>query len=85
MNLCHNGKCIICKNDTLVLRSVYNYAKNHHQFCTRFAIKQIVQSPTRITCKSTSLIDHISASFSSLISQHDVINLSVSDHQLSFR
>ena len=44
-----------------------------------------MQSSTRITCRSTSLIDRLSASVSSGILQHDVINVSVSDHQLSFR
>ena len=85
MNLYHNGKYIISKNDTLVSRSVYNYTRNHHQFCAIFALKQILQSSTRITCRSTSLIDHNSASIPARISQHGVINASVSDHQLSFR
>ena len=44
-----------------------------------------MQSLTLLTCRSTSLIDHISANFPSRVSQHDVINLGVSDYLLSFR
>ena len=81
-NFYHNGKYIICKNNTLISRSVTNDARNYHQFCTMFGLTQMIKSPTRITCKNTSLIDHILASISSQVSQHGVINVSVSDHQL---
>ena len=80
----HNGKYIICKNNTLISRSVTNDARNYHQFCTMFGLKQIIKSPTRITCRNTSLIDHILASIPSRVSQHGVINVSVSDHQLIY-
>ena len=49
-----------------------------------FGLKQIIKSPTCITCRNTSLIVHILASISSWISQHGVINVSVSDHQLIY-
>ena len=49
-----------------------------------FGLKQIIRSPTRITCRNTSLIDHILASIPSRVSQHGVINVSVSDHQLIY-
>ena len=82
--LLHNGTYIICKNNSLVLRSVSNDARNDHQFCTVFGLKQIVESLTHITCRNTSLNDHILASIPSQISQHIVINVSVSDHQLIY-
>ena len=47
-----------------------------------FGSKQTIKSPTRITCRNTFLIDHIVASTASRISQHSVINVSLSDHQL---
>ena len=67
INLYHNGKYIICKNNTLISRSVTNDARNYHQFCTMFGLKQIIKSPTRITCRNTSLIDHILASIPSQV------------------
>ena len=50
--------------------------------CTMFALIQIIKSPTRITCSSSSLIDHISASLPERISQEGVTNVGLSDHQL---
>ena len=49
-----------------------------------FGLKQIIKSLTQITCRNTSLIDHILASILSRILQHGVINVSVSDHQLTY-
>ena len=72
------------KNITLILRSVPNDARNFHQFCTMFGTKQIIKSRTGITCRNTSLTDHILASIPSRISQHSVINFSLSDHQLIY-
>ena len=67
INLYHNGKYIICKNNTLISRSVTNDARNYHQFYTMFGLKQIIKSPTPITCRNTSLIDHILASIPSQV------------------
>ena len=84
INLYHNGKYIIRQNNTLMSRSVTDDARNYHQFCRMFGLKQIIKSPTCITCRNTSLIDHILASIPSRVSQHGVINVSVSDHQLIY-
>ena len=84
INLNHNGKYLICKNNALISRSVTYDARNYHQFCTMFGLKQILKSPTRITCRNTSLIDHISASIPSRVPQHGVTNVSVSDNQLIY-
>ena len=81
IDLYHNGKYIICKNNTLLSRLVSNDAKNYHQSCRIFASEQIINSPTCVSCKNTSLIDHILPSIPSRISHHFVIKLSVSDHQ----
>ena len=48
-----------------------------------FGSTQIIKSPSRIICSSTSLIDHILANLPELISQEGVINVDLSDHQLS--
>ena len=41
-------------------------------------------SPTCITCRNASLIDHILASIPSWISQHGDVNVGVYDHQLIY-
>ena len=55
-----------------------------NQFCTIHGLKQLIQSPTRITCRTSTLIDHILTSAPSRVSQKGVINVGVSDHQLIF-
>ena len=84
INLYHNGKYIIWKNNTLISRSVTKDARNYHQFYAMFGSKEIIKSSTRITCRNISLIDHIIASSLLRVSQHGVINVSVSDHQFIY-
>ena len=43
-----------------------------------------MKSPTKITCRDTSLIDYILESIPSQISQHGLINVNVSNHQLIY-
>ena len=63
-----------CKNNTLVSKAVSNDVKNYLQFCTMFGLSQIIKSPTRVTCSSTSLIDNILASLPDRIPQEGVNN-----------
>ena len=63
------------KNNTLVSRSVSNDARDYHQFCTMFGLKQVIKSPARITYRNTFLIDNILATITSRISQHGVNNV----------
>ena len=60
--------------------AVSDDVKNYPQFCTMFGLTQIIKSPTGITCRSTSLIDHILSSLSERICQEGVINVGLSDH-----
>ena len=45
---------------------------------------QKIKSPTRITCNSTSLVDHILTSLPDRVSREGVINVGLSDHQLTY-
>ena len=47
-------------------------------------LKQLIQWPTPVTCSTSTVIDHIFASFPSRISQKEVVNVGLSDHQLIF-
>ena len=67
-----------------MLAAVSNDVKNYLQFCTMFGLTQMIKSPTRITCSSTSLIDHKLASLPDRISQEGVMNVGLSDHQLIY-
>ena len=64
---------LFVKNHAIVSRSASNDARNCHQICTLFGLKQILKSPTSIICR----IDHILASIPRRISQHSVINMLV--------
>ena len=47
-------------------------------------LKQLIESPTNVTCSTSILIDHILAIFPSRVSQKGVIDVGISDHQLTF-
>ena len=47
-----------------------------------FSLKQFIEVPTRVTCSSSTIIDHILASFPNKVSQQGVIDVGLSDHQL---
>ena len=82
MNLYQSQNHTGCKNNNLVSATVSNDVKNYLQFCKMFGLTQIINSATRLTCSSASLIDHILASFHDRISQEGVMNVGLSDHQL---
>ena len=47
-----------------------------------FGLKQLIEVPTRVTCSSSTIIDHILASFPDRVSQQSVIDVGLSDHQI---
>ena len=49
-----------------------------------FGLKQLIESPTRITGSSSSIIDHILASFPNRVTQQWILNVELSDHQLIY-
>ena len=54
------------------------------QFCSTLGLKQLMKQPTRITCHTSTLIDHITINCEEKVTQSTVINTSLSDHQLIF-
>ena len=49
-----------------------------------FGLKQLIENPTQITCSSSSIIDHILASFHDRVTQQEILNVRLSDHQLIY-
>ena len=84
INLWQNGHYIFQKHNLLSSQSVPNDVKNYFDFCTMFGLKQLIESPTRITCSSSSIIDHILASFPDRVTQQGILNVRLSDHQLIY-
>ena len=56
----------------------------YKEFISTFGLKQIISSPTRVTCNTSSLIDHVLTNADEKISQSGVIDIGISDHQLIF-
>ena len=69
INLLQNDHYVFQKHNFLSCLSVPNDVKNYFDFCTMFGLKQLIESPTRITCSSSSMINHILASFPDRVTQ----------------
>ena len=63
---------------------VPNGIKRYREFCSNHGLEQIITSPTRVTEKSSTLLDHILTNSIEKVSQYGVIDLSMSDHQLIY-
>ena len=48
-----------------------------------FGLKQLIKCPTRVRC-SSSILDHVLAIFRDRVSQSGVIDVGISDHQLTY-
>ena len=84
VNMYHNNRYTICDDNTTSSKFISHAVKNYHQFCTMYGLKQLIRSPTCVTCSTSALIDHILTSAPSRVSQKGVINVGVSDDQLIF-
>ena len=49
-----------------------------------FGLKQLIEVPTRVTYSSSTIIDHMLASFPDRVSQQGVIDVGLSDHQIIY-
>ena len=58
--------------------------KSYLEFCTFFGLKVSTKVQTRITFSSSTIIDHILASYPERVTQHGVIDIGLSDHQLIY-
>ena len=79
-----NDCYVLEKNNILNSKSILNDVKSYHEFCTFFGLKQLIKVPTRTTTSSSTIIDHILASYPERVTQCGVIDISLSDHQLIY-
>ena len=47
-------------------------------------LKQLIEVRTRVTCSSSTIIDHMLGSFPNRVSQQSVIDVGLSDHQILY-
>ena len=65
-------------------RRIPNGIKRYREFCALHGLKQIIDSPTRVTKTSSTILDHILTNSKDKISQFGVIDVGLSDHQLIY-
>ena len=82
INLSQNGKYILDKNNND--KTACPQFKKYKEFINNFGLKQLIRHPTRITCSTSSLIDHILTNAKEKISQSGIIDIGLSDHQMIF-
>ena len=80
-NLFSKQKYIFNQTNT---QSVSHGVKSYFQFCSFYGLEQLIKTPTRITCSTSSLIDHILKTFPEKTSQQGIIYVGLSDHQLIY-
>ena len=82
INLFSKQKYIFHQTNT---QSMSPEVKNYFQFCSLYGLEQLIKSPTRVTCSTSSLIDHILTTFPERVSQQGIIiDVGLSDHQLIY-
>ena len=82
INLYINDSYILAKKNILNNKSVPSDVKSYQEFCTFLELKQLIIVPTRVTTGSSTIIDHVLASFPKRVTQSGVIDIGLSDHQL---
>ena len=85
MNLLQRNQYVLkenlsCKYKDLITPLIRQYK----EFCQFYSLKQFIREPTRITCDSSSLIDHILSNAVEKVSASGLIDIGISDHQLIF-
>ena len=84
INLYLNNSYIFQKNNLLQSQLIRSDIKKYYEFCTMFGLKQLIEVLRRVTCSSSTIIDHILVSFPNRISQQGVIDVGLSDHQVIY-
>ena len=82
INLYLNDSYILTRKNILNNRSVPSDVKSYHELCTYVGLKQLMKVLARVTSSSSTIIDHILASFPGRVTQPGVIDFGLSNHQL---
>ena len=84
VNLCLNDSYILAKKYQSLEISVPSDVKSYYELCTYFGLKELIKVAARVTSSSSTIIDHILASFPERVTQSGVIDIGLSDHQLIY-
>ena len=85
INLPQNGNYILNRKGMAVCQgAVHTLTNKYQEFCQIFSLKQLIIYPARVTCNTSSLIDHILTNSTKNIFQSGIIDCGMLDHQLIF-
>ena len=86
INLFQNNKYILNKTNPVLpgVKTTHPLLKQYKHFLSTFGLKQLIEKPTRITCETSTLIDHILTNSVKKISQYGIVNTGISDHQMIY-
>ena len=85
INLFQNGKYILNgKRSTTSQGPVHTTINRCRKFCQIHSLKQLITCFTRLTCNTSTLIDHILTNSTEKVFQSSVIDSDIHDHQLIF-
>ena len=85
INLFQNGKFLLKENQSNQVKDpTSSLISKYKEFCQYFFLTEIIKEPTRTTCNTTSLLDHILTNCAEKVSQKAVIDVGLLDHQLIF-
>ena len=82
--LCNNKNIFKMNKSALKSDQVSTLQKQYVELCSLYGLKQLIDEPTRITCSTASIIDHLLSNCEKKISQCGVLDISLSDHQMIF-
>ena len=85
VNLFCNNKYILNeKNDIGSLVPISPLINKYKELCQTFGVTQLIMEPTRYSCNTSTLLDHILTNTENKISSSGVIDIGISDHQLIY-
>ena len=86
INLLFKGNCILDKTQEIKnhFKDFSLKIKKNNEFCSIYGFKQLINCPTRTTCNTSTLIDHILTNTHDNISQSGIINTAISDHNMIY-
>ena len=78
MNVKQNREYLFKKYNLPLYESDPNDVRNYFEYCTVFSLKQLIVIPSQMTCCSSSVIDHVLANLSNIVTQPVIVNAGLS-------
>ena len=86
INFSFEGQYVLKKSDAKLKKAQSNQGllKPYLKLCSAFGLTQLINNPTRSNLKTSFLLDDILTNSKESVTQHGVITLGLSDHDLIF-